>query len=223
MKQYKKKPVVIEAIKFLDDPNRILEIKDFMGVNTMTVSYQDPANPFIRIDTLEGEMKAMVGDYIIKGVNGEFYPCKPDIFEKTYDEVNNTHASMNLGEAIKVLKEGGVVRRKGWNGKDIVVFKQVPAHIGNTIVPNMQSLPEKAKSIILEKVGHIDYTSQCLIYNTKTGRADSWVPSISDVFFRRLGNRWIINWVKHPAARGLYVPPLKKNNYENSRFIIWWT
>ena len=182
MKQYKKKPVVIEAIKFLDDPNRILEIKDFMGVNTMTVSYQDPANPFIKIDTLEGEMKAMVGDYIIKGVNGEFYPCKPDIFEKTYDEVNETRIGMSFGEVIEVLKEGGVIRRKGWNGKDIVVFKQVPAHIGNTIVPNMQSLPEKAKSIILEKVGHIDYTSQCLIYNTKTGRADSWVPSISDVF-----------------------------------------
>lgn len=41
----------------------------------------------LTINTLEGDMQANVGDYIIKGVNGEFYPCKPDIFEKTYDKV----------------------------------------------------------------------------------------------------------------------------------------
>lgn len=39
------------------------------------------------IPTLEGDMKANIGDYIIKGINGEFYPCKPDIFDKTYEEV----------------------------------------------------------------------------------------------------------------------------------------
>ena len=42
-------------------------------------------DPFIRIPTLEGTMVASVGDYVIKGVNGEFYPCKPDIFHKTYE------------------------------------------------------------------------------------------------------------------------------------------
>lgn len=60
--KYRKKPVIIEAIQFED-------------------------NPYIKIETLEGTMKASVRDYIIKGVNGEFYPCKPDIFEKTYEEV----------------------------------------------------------------------------------------------------------------------------------------
>lgn len=48
---------------------------------------EDADNPYMYIETLEGTMKASVGDYIIKGVNGEFYPCKPDIFEKTYEEV----------------------------------------------------------------------------------------------------------------------------------------
>lgn len=43
----------------------------------------------VTIKTLEGEMKAMPGDYIIKGVNGEFYPCTPDIFAKTYEEADN--------------------------------------------------------------------------------------------------------------------------------------
>ena len=89
---------------------------------------------------------------------------------------------MSFGDAIEILKQGGVIRREGWNGKDIVVFKQVPAHIDHTIIPKMQSLPQEAKEIISDNVGYIDYTSQCLIFNTKTGRADSWVPSISDVF-----------------------------------------
>lgn len=45
----------------------------------------------LKIKTLEGVMTADIGDYIIKGVNGEFYPCKPDIFEKTYEEVKELY------------------------------------------------------------------------------------------------------------------------------------
>lgn len=89
---------------------------------------------------------------------------------------------MKFGEVIELLKEGKVVRRAGWNGKGLCVFKQVPAHIESDIIPKMQSLPQSAKDIILKGQGFIDYTSQCLIYNENTGRADSWVPSISDVF-----------------------------------------
>lgn len=110
-----------------------------------------------------------------------FYPCKPDIFEKTYKKADNS-STMDFGDAIEVLKQGGVIRRKGWNGKGLVVFKQVPAHIGSDIIPKMQSLPQLAKGLISKESGFINYTSQCLIYNTNTGRADSWVPSISDVF-----------------------------------------
>ncbi len=83
-----------------------------------------------------------------------------------------------FGDAIDVLKQGGVIRRKGWNGKGLMVFKQVPAHISD-VIPKMQSLPQSAKDLILKGKGFIDYTSQCLIYNENTGRADSWVPSIS--------------------------------------------
>lgn len=89
---------------------------------------------------------------------------------------------MKFSEIIAALEQGKVVRRSGWNGKSIVVFKQVPAQIGAGIIPTMQSLPEDAKEVILTTAGHIDYTSQCLIYNTVTGRADSWVPSSSDMF-----------------------------------------
>ena len=62
------------------------------------------------------------------------------------------------------------------------VIKQIPAHIESDVIPKMQSLPQSAKDLILKGKGFIDYTSQCLIYNENTGRADSWVPSISDVF-----------------------------------------
>ena len=87
--KYRKKPVIIEAIQFEDNSDRIIEIHEFMGGDTIRVNYEDKNNPYIKIETLEGIMKASVGDYIIKGVNGEFYPCKPDIFEKTYERVTD--------------------------------------------------------------------------------------------------------------------------------------
>lgn len=80
---YKKKPVEVQAIKFEDDADAIAEISSFVGSN-IKVSYKHPI-PFLEIETLEGTMRAIPGDYIIRGVNGEFYPCKPDIFEKTYE------------------------------------------------------------------------------------------------------------------------------------------
>lgn len=91
-------------------------------------------------------------------------------------------ARMSFGVAIEALKFGFGIRRSGWNGKGLAVFKQIPAHIEDDIIPNMQSLPKKAKELIISTKGYIDYTSQCIIYNENTGRADSWVPSASDVF-----------------------------------------
>lgn len=87
IKKYRKKPVTIEAIQFEDNADCILAIHEFVGQETTMVNYEDKDNPYIKIETLEGTMKASVGDYIIKGVNGEFYSCKPDIFNKTYEEV----------------------------------------------------------------------------------------------------------------------------------------
>lgn len=51
------------------------------------LSYKNPENPILKIETLEGTIDASIGDYIIKGINGEFYPCKPDIFKITYEKV----------------------------------------------------------------------------------------------------------------------------------------
>ena len=91
-------------------------------------------------------------------------------------------SGISFGSAIALLKSGFALRRSGWNGKNLFVIKQVPAHIESDVIPNMQSLPQSAKDLILGGKGYINYTSQCLIYNENTGRADSWVPSISDIF-----------------------------------------
>ncbi|WP_048800710.1 hypothetical protein [Streptococcus constellatus] len=80
--KYRKKPVVIEAVKWTG--NNVKDLADFMGESQ--INYEiETRKMFIR--TLEGIMEASVGDYIIKGVQGEFYPCKPDIFAETYEEV----------------------------------------------------------------------------------------------------------------------------------------
>lgn len=89
---------------------------------------------------------------------------------------------MDFGKAIEALKAGEAVQRSGWNGKGLFVVKQVPAHITEDIIPKMQSLPQRAKDLILASENkYIDYTNQMLIINPD-GRADSWVPSSSDVF-----------------------------------------
>ena len=88
MPKYRKKPVVIEAIQFNDDAKTLQSLSEFIDNQDLVVDYSNKDNPKIKIETLEGVMEASVGDYIIKGVNGELYPCKPDIFEKTYEKVD---------------------------------------------------------------------------------------------------------------------------------------
>ena len=82
--KFRKKPVVVEAVQW---NGNLTEMKDFIGDYMGDyVLFFNPENKII-IHTLEGEMTAQIGDWVIKGVNDEFYPCKPDIFEKTYEKV----------------------------------------------------------------------------------------------------------------------------------------
>ena len=90
--RFRKKPVVVEAMQFNDNALDIMDWahKDMHALQNSVVSpsYFD-GQSFLNIRTLEGDMAASPGDWIIKGVNGEFYPCKPDIFEKTYERVED--------------------------------------------------------------------------------------------------------------------------------------
>lgn len=94
---FRKKPVVIEAVQWTGSPESAEEIANFIGATDdkpliHTPSAETVWSGTLIISTLEGDMTASVGDWIIRGVQGEFYPCKPDIFEATYDEVEDENA-----------------------------------------------------------------------------------------------------------------------------------
>lgn len=92
--QYRKKPIIIEAkqvptyeaqrvVAYVDE---CVALAEWCGGKSYMMEQANSDN-HILIPTLEGDMKAKSGDFIIKGVKGEFYPCKPDIFEATYEPV----------------------------------------------------------------------------------------------------------------------------------------
>ena len=102
MKKYIKKQVVVEAIQWDGTLEKALEISQIDGLNSIIEYYStktviigestsSSANTYeeiksFKIKTLEGDMNVSKGDYIIKGIKGEFYPCKEDIFKKTYED-----------------------------------------------------------------------------------------------------------------------------------------
>lgn len=95
MHKYRKKPVVIEAFKWTadmfqtDDPLWIVEaLKKDGGEGSARIRVFE-SDIYMEIHTLEGVHKAQRGDWIIRGIKGEIYPCKPDIFNKTYEKVND--------------------------------------------------------------------------------------------------------------------------------------
>lgn len=85
--KYRKKPVVIEAMRFLGRPFSHTEMC-IQWDGFEKVSAYNPILNQILIETLEGTHYALPGDWIIRGIKGEFYPCKPDIFEATYEPVD---------------------------------------------------------------------------------------------------------------------------------------
>ncbi len=97
MAKYRKKPVVIEAMQLTADRERIAVIIEWVdNIDMSTCEFARNAtinkvleDEYLPIQTLEGTMRASFGDYVIKGVHGEFYPCKPEIFESTYEKVDD--------------------------------------------------------------------------------------------------------------------------------------
>lgn len=81
--KYRKKPVIVEAVMWTG--NNIDEVKELAKSAVENIIFVDNN---LYIETLEGNMNVSIGDYIIKGIAGEFYPCKPDIFKETYETVS---------------------------------------------------------------------------------------------------------------------------------------
>ena len=89
MAKYRKRPVVIEAEQFTDQNKDMIYNWATSIRGNVTHSWDNKGQPILLIPTLEGEMICSLGDYLIKGIQGELYPCKPDIFEQTYEKVGD--------------------------------------------------------------------------------------------------------------------------------------
>lgn len=84
MALYRKKPIIIKAVRW---EGKLQHLLDAFGDEDLPIGlFPIPA---LTIKTLEGDMRCEIGDYIIRGIKGEFYPCKPDIFEASYESVEN--------------------------------------------------------------------------------------------------------------------------------------
>lgn len=123
---WRKKPVVIEARQFNGGwTGDGTEILDWM----VKGGEWNGDTKELSIHTLEGVMTASKGDWIIKGVSGEFYPCKPDIFAATYEPADAPIIDLDaadFSDALMWLKEGRRVARAGWNGKNQFVVLVKP-------------------------------------------------------------------------------------------------
>lgn len=96
--KFRKKPVVIEAVQWTNKEGSLKEIH-VLGCEPIFAA--DGTDDLI-IETLEGNHRALVNDWIIKGVKGEFYPCKPDIFEATYELYDSEYCRDGKGGFIKI-------------------------------------------------------------------------------------------------------------------------
>lgn len=145
---YRKKPVVIQALQFNGTNHDA--VADFCAPQPIRVG----GNYTLVIPTLEGDHIASEGDFIIRGVKGELYPCKPDIFEATYDRFENNVGmapstgldfGLDFGLALSRLKAGYKLRRADWNGKGMYIVRQpgYPEGIGaNANTAKALGIPE---------------------------------------------------------------------------------
>ena len=104
------------------------------------------------------------------------------------NSVDGVGFGVGFGEVIEALKRGEMATRMGWNGKNMFIVKQISSEIPQDIIPKLQSLPQSAKNLI---VGYypmpLKYQHQLLIIKADS-TADSWIPSVSDIF----AEDWII-------------------------------
>lgn len=180
----RKKPVTIECMKWTGENS--IAVKDFCGDKVKFVPDIVLGCSVAAINTLEGTMSATPGDIIIKGVNGEFYPCKPDIFEKTYELVNDSEAKPtdfvhSFSWALDRLKEGKKVCRSGWNGKGMFAVLQKGYPDG--IPCNKQT----AEAWGLNE-GDLFRCEPYMQLKMVNGSHSMWVPSVNDC----LSNDWAI-------------------------------
>ena len=181
-----KKPVTIDAIYY--NGSNAEEVLKFCEGNA--VKNEDSS---LTIHTLEGDHKAIVTDYIIRGVKGEYYPCKEDIFEKTYDVAENVEPvecvpydneygfTHDFSWALRQMKNGKKIHRAGWNGKGM--FAVLQKGYPNGIPCNKQT----AEAWGLNE-GDLFRCEPYMQLKMVNGSHSMWVPSVNDC----LSNDWAI-------------------------------
>lgn len=208
MQSFIKKPVIVEGIRFNGNSNKA-EVEAFVGrelkseleSETAYVAGQGPPMFSLIIETKEGEMKAMPGDWILKEPfptgDRDFYPCKNEMFQATYQSLS---ANVKFGTAIEAVKIGKRIARQGWNEKNMFVFLRPADELTpDFIVDKVKSLPQSVKDAVKEKFhGETHYASgdeikvnfgaYLCLYAADGSIANGWLPSQTDV----LAEDWVI-------------------------------
>ena len=161
MQKFVKKPVVIEAIQY--NGINITEIESFVGAKLPTVwlSVEDTQ---LVIPTLEGDMKVSKGDYVIKGIKGEYYPCKPDIFKQSYNMIKENNG---------ILSEGEKRVRKSFNPsalKRVENFKSITA----SAIDEIAEVERRVKSASKDNPELGDFLRECATAKTALQDASMW-------------------------------------------------
>lgn len=192
MNKFKKKPVVIEAVQY-PCQHEALQRCSCDGINTGCTHCGKEY-----IQTLEGRMTVSDGDWIITGINGEHYPCKPDIFEKTYELALDETKGLTFGEALELMKKGYRVSRVEWNMNGM--------WLSLSCNPNGDAVSGR-REIAFENFwsnNNSEYARQnggsaavlpCITMKTTTGEIlFGWAPSQTDM----LANDWV--WLNEPVS-----------------------
>lgn len=165
----------------MDKGTLTFDSSDFKDVKTITPA--SDIETYVLFDQLV-RSNALEANVILQKFFDVNIPTSPLASQQDSDEKDEqgSQSGFGFGGTIEVLNSGGVLQRLGWDNRSLVVFKQIPADIGENVVPKMTSLPQNAKDIILESQKHISYNNQCILYNLHTGEATSWIPTMEDIF-----------------------------------------
>lgn len=169
MPYFIKKMVTVEARRFETNNE-----PDDLNMNALCewiggAAHHDGTSIYIK--TLEGEMRADVGDWIIRGVAGEFYPCKSDIFDATYDARPEIPVGFTFSDVVAGLKRGRRYARAGWNGKGMFIFLVPGSRFKANREPLLSILGEGTE---VDYHGHVDM-------RTATGQIVPWLCSQTDM------------------------------------------
>lgn len=182
MAQYRKQPVVIEALQY--NGENAEAIVAWSGGKVRIAKHVDPtdADGSLQIETLEGTLIARKSDWIIQGVKGEFYPCQSEIFAATYSEVTDNTPWFGFDKALQILKSGGKVSRMSWDNKDcFLAINHFGKEIATSDLWTTQIKEHLEKSG--QKVAKIEGNIMMLGWGNKVC---NWCPTPSDL----LENDW---------------------------------